>query len=106
MLLPLSAYAQTAFDKIQMEVYCINLASLEDLLKEFGEEPFVRGVSRREPMGDIPLVIFVNRQHNTWTIVEKIETNRYCVVGLGGHFQPVPSQIRDQLKKEREGENP
>lgn len=71
---------------------CFSLKETASLLNEFNEEPFVTGRSvRLNPANEAiqtAVIIFANPQTKTWTIVEKIEDQLYCVLATGTHLQP------------------
>jgi len=100
MFLPSIALAQIK-EKVLYELFCIDVSVLEATLEEFKEFPFVRGNSKREPVGMVPLVLFVNPETKSWTIVEKVEHNTYCVLAMGSGLEAVPSEIRKELNKNR-----
>lgn len=102
LFLPCITFAQLKDTKHYYEVFCLDLASLEATLNEFGEIPFTRGSSSREPLGKVPLVIFVNPKTGSWSIVEKIDTNFYCVLGIGTGFEAVPSEKKSEVYRSRE----
>lgn len=102
LFLPCVAFSQTKDQKTYYEVFCLDEASLEATLSDFGEIPFTRGISSRDPIGKVTLVIFVNPRTKSWTIVEKIDTNFYCALALGTDFQAVPSDLKSELKSSRE----
>ena len=104
MIFPLVSFAQKE-NNITYQNVCVNLNVLESTLQEFEEIPFVRGLSNRDPMGIVPLVIFVNPKTGSWSIIEKIETNRYCVLAVGDNFEAVPNNLKEELKEERKGKS-
>lgn len=96
-----TVYAQQS----NLPVYCINYNSLDSTLSEWDEIPFVRGKSFREnSSGEIrnALVLFVNANKRTWTLVEKFSDDKYCVLAAGTDFEPVPAKIIDDVINERE----
>lgn len=108
LMMPMIAFSQTTQkenEKRDYKAYCLNIQSLDNLLAEFNELPFIRGKSVRK-VGDqtfeMDLVIFVNPEKNTWTIVEKTPLNDYCVIAAGGLFGGVPEEIRNDLIKKRQ----
>lgn len=93
MMIPSLTFAQRV-EKVMIETYCVGLGSLEKALDAYGEIPFVRGLGEREPVGVVSLVVFVNPLTQTWTIVEKIGTDKYCIMAAGGNFEPVPNESK------------
>lgn len=90
LFIPSLVFAQRV-DKVMIEAYCIGLETLEKTLEEYKEISFVRGLSEREPLGVVSLVMFVNPQTQTWTMVEKIGADKYCIIATGSKFEPVPN---------------
>lgn len=73
------------------EFPCISLEQLSSILERHKEEPFLHGTSSREIAGkivSIPMVIFVNPQTKTWTLIEKYGKDIYCAAGLGRKISP------------------
>lgn len=102
LLIPSLVFAET-LEKALIETYCVDLATLDATLKEFNEVPFIRGESNRDPLGVVPFVFFVNPEKGTWTLVERVARNKYCIIGIGNKFEPVPKEIREELDKSRKG---
>ena len=48
------------------------------------------------------LVVFLNPTTGTFTIVEKAGDNLYCILAVGGGFEPVPKEIQEDVKKQQE----
>jgi hypothetical protein len=100
MFFPLVSFAQKE-NNATYQTVCVNLAVLESTLQEFEEIPFVRGLSDRDPIGIVSLVIFVNPKTGSWTIVEKIKTDQYCILAVGNNFEAVPNNLKQELQQER-----
>jgi len=87
---------------------CVGPEALSETVKNFQELPFARGLSTN--MGDaeappLSLVIFVNPETQTWTIVERVTANQYCIMAVGQKFEPVPAGIRDRVEEgQRKGQ--
>jgi hypothetical protein len=47
------------------------------------------------------LVIFANPTTGTFTIVEKAAEDLYCIIAIGGGFEPVPKEIQDEVRQEQ-----
>jgi len=93
---------EQTFDKALMEIYCVDYASLTKTIDAFGEIPFVRGQSGKQPVGMVPFVMYVNPQEGTWTFVEKIANNKYCIIAFGSNLQPVPKKVTKELEKKED----
>ena len=82
---------------------CVGPEVLTETTKNFQELPFARGLSTS--MGDaeappLSLVIFVNPETKSWTIVERVNAETYCIMAIGQKFEPVPKDIRDRADQE------
>lgn len=105
-IIPSIAYAFTNSEKqsLQMSTYqtvCLNAKDFTNLVGEFKEVPFARGISK--PVigeGVLSLVIFVNPETKTFTMAEKAAEDLYCVLAVGAEFEPVPQDIRDNVINE------
>lgn len=74
---------------------CISGEELTQLTNQYRELPFVRGVTSE---GNL-VVIFVNAQTRTFTILERHNANTYCALALGAGFEPVPKSIQDEIQE-------
>jgi hypothetical protein len=87
------------------KVECVSINSLDEILKEFDELPFVRGISNRnsgQTTIQNSLVLFVNAKTGSWSLVEKTNDGLYCFLAVGMNFEPVPSEIIDKLQNKRQ----
>jgi hypothetical protein len=98
--MPVQANTNNKKDTITFESHCLNLKELENLLLEFEEEPLLTMFSLREDKNGKSnpnnAVIFANPKTKSWTLVEKIDENKYCIIGIGGNIAPF---IEDTDKK-------
>lgn len=96
----------SAIEQVPLPVFCVNYDTLERTLDEYKEIPFVRGKSQRgtdNDPDDYVMVLFVNRETKTWTLVEQVEPDYYCVIGVGKNFEPVPAEIINDIIKRQNG---
>ena len=108
-LMPALAWAFTNSEKpslavATMQTVCLNAKDLTSLIDEFKEIPYVRGVSSPIISDGVPLslVIFVNPKDRSFTIAERADKDRYCILAVGNGFEPVPQHIQDEVKTEQE----
>ena len=102
LLIPTLVFAEpktTTYEKI-----CLNATDLTDTINSFNELPFVRGLSIpfNQQESKLSLVIFANPTTGTFTIVEKADDNLYCILSVGGGFEPVPKDIQDEVRQGQE----
>lgn len=104
MMVPLFAVPQDnkANEKIvPFPTSCMSLQNMDVLLNEFDELPLIRGKSFRD--GNYhSLVVFMNRETKSFTIVEKINDKLYCALSIGENIEPVPQEIVDSIIKQRQ----
>jgi succinyl-CoA synthetase alpha subunit len=78
------------------ELICGNEAGMAEVLEKYGEIPFATMTSSREvPIVGLtvnPLVIFVNPKTKTYTIIEQLTADVYCVVAIGENINPYVEQ--------------
>ncbi len=107
LFMPLIVFSQNKDENTtrNFQAECLKLDQLESILSEFDELPVLRGQSFRRVEGqhtENSLIIFVNSEKNTWTIVEKITKDQYCIIAVGGLFGVVSEKIRQDLIKQRQ----
>lgn len=103
-LVPSLVFANADKQSLQIATYqtvCLNSKDLTDTVDEFKEVPFVRGLSMPLLQNSAPLslVIFVNPETKSYTIVEKTGEDTYCILAVGSGFEPVPKEIQDKVRK-------
>jgi hypothetical protein len=102
-MVPALAAAQD-LTRITQDIACVDSKALTELVGEFRELPYVRGISRSldERESTRSLVIFVNPTTGSFTIAEKRAENLYCVLAIGDKFEPVPKKLQDELKQQQD----
>jgi succinyl-CoA synthetase alpha subunit len=104
LLLALVSVEARAVERATYEAVCMNHLQLAEITNTFGEIPVARGVS--VPLGKkdtvFTTVIFVNPQTNTFTIVEQVTDDRYCVIVLGTEFQPASAKIQKDFQNKND----
>jgi hypothetical protein len=76
---------------VQVDAYCVNTQSLYQIITEHGEKPMLTAISVRMIRdSEVPFatVLYVNSETKSWTLVEKIRDDVYCVVGMGDNIKP------------------
>ena len=88
LFLPALAIAQVEY--VNFETVCVSQKVLEETVAKHGEKPFVTAVGHRLS-GDRklfhPIVMFMNPDNKSWTLVEKID-NLFCIVAVGTKIEP------------------
>ena len=89
LLTSLTINAQTRL----LPVECGNLKDLTAVMVEFNEKPFAAGETVRSTNNrtivESVVIFFLNKRTKTWTVVEKISDDLYCVVSSGKNFNIV-----------------
>ena len=88
LFLPALAIAQVEY--VNFETVCVSQKVLEETVAKHGEKPFVSAVGHRLS-GDRklfhPIVMFMNPDNKSWTLVEKID-NLFCIIAVGTKIEP------------------
>ena len=89
LLISLTVNAQTRL----LPVECGNLKDLTTVMVEFNEKPFAAGETVRSTNNrtivESVVIFFLNKKTKTWTVVEKISDDLYCVISSGKNFNVV-----------------
>jgi hypothetical protein len=101
-----AAYAEESkVETVNIPVHCVEGKMLEELMDKYNELPLARGVSSRvlgEQRFDNPMVVFINPEATTFTVVEQVSETHYCVIAMGAEFQPVPQEVIEGIVNRRE----
>lgn len=71
---------------VSMPVECGSQSALSAMLKKYDEQPVMMFSSTRmvrQEVADVPAVLFVNPVTTTWSLVEQVSDDVYCVVAQG-----------------------
>lgn len=84
------SFSQTTIKTIKADCY-----PLKDIVLELGkykEAPLLMANSVR-PVGSDnqgnALIIFMNTESRTWTIIERANDEIYCIIAIGDHLSPI-----------------
>jgi hypothetical protein len=94
------AVAQDTGNEIQRKAFCMDRKDLETLVDRFSEIPLARGINVYPAPSS--LVIFVNPDTGSYSVVERVATDQYCVLGVGGSFESVPADIQKNSRQRQE----
>jgi hypothetical protein len=92
--------AQDSGTEVMRPSVCMDRASLETLTDRFDETPMARGIAVYPAPSS--MVIFINTTTGSFTVVERVATDRYCVLSVGGSFESVPTDIQKNNQQRRE----
>jgi hypothetical protein len=101
LMVPALAFAQTNNVR-KFDAYCVTADVLGQFLMEHGEEPVFRGISNRDTnngTAENPVVFYFNKQTMSWSMVERIGQNTFCVIGTGTDI----NFINDNNRQNRRG---
>lgn len=83
--------AIASVDVVHFESICVSQKVIEETLIEHGEKAFVTAVVHRlegEKKVFHPVVIFMNPHTKTWTVVERVDKNTFCIIAVGSKIEP------------------
>ena len=95
-----SAVAQDFTTEVMRSSLCMDSADLETLTDRFDETPIARGIVVYPTPSS--MVIFINVATGSFTVVERVATDRYCVISVGGSFESVPTDIQKHNQQRRD----
>lgn len=91
LFLPVSLYANEEI--VSFPVACYKDVKLVSrVISQYGEKAFVKGTSTRLTEQDVPfkneVVMFVNPETKSWTLVEITKDRDFCIIGAGDNLIP------------------
>jgi len=95
LFLPVISFAKT----YNVEVYCSNEKTVIGVLVEHGEKPMLTMNSFRDVRtGDKNRlgVLFVNPEKRTWTLIERINNDLFCIIGMGEMIKPFEDKVEEK----------
>ena len=92
--------AQDSGTEVMRPSVCMDGAGLETLTDRFDETPIARGIAVYPTPSS--MVIFINVATGSFTVVERVATDRYCVLSVGGSFESVPLDIQKESQQRRD----
>jgi hypothetical protein len=105
LLLPTLAFSQNnGIQNLKFDAQCVDARTLAVFLAEFGEKSIFRGVSSRETRNGVIeniTVFYFNRETMSWTMVERIASDTFCVIGTGTNIEFLPTD--NQTRQNRKG---
>lgn len=95
LVLPWLAQAEMLVPPVLTQnMVCVDGAKLHGTLERYGEQPSLAGIAAR--LVDTPdqvfptqVTVFINYTTKTWTFVERIGPDLWCVLAVGQHIAPV-----------------
>lgn len=87
----LSFAASDELVNLPSNLICLTEKQLESTLTEYDEVPSMTMISNRIVAGKeivSSTVLFINYQTRSWTLVEKVAKDMYCISGLGANIEP------------------
>lgn len=76
---------------INIPILCSDSAAIQKLVKEYNEVAISGGMSNRETtenkIHSSPIVLFANIETGTWTLIERIDPEVYCITATGRNFK-------------------
>jgi hypothetical protein len=93
-MIPNLVFAQEVINESRI-ISCVNKETIYKLVENFDEIPFIRALNT--PVVGMQqvtsIIIFVNPKTKSFSLVEKVEEQKYCILALGGRFEPMPAEV-------------
>lgn len=80
----LSSVAHSA--AMRLDVPCGSISEVHNILAEYNEKPMLHMASKRNETAN-SLILFVNSETKTYTLVEKVNELVYCVISTGEELE-------------------
>ena len=78
--------------KVPTELLCGTDSQFNSVLEKYGEIPFATMISMREIPGvgfrSFAMVIFVNPKTKSYTMLEQMAPDLYCIISIGENIEP------------------
>jgi len=90
LFIPALAMAEDS-EIVLFEALCVDLKTISETVKEYGELPFLTSTGHRVDGNRKkynPTFLFLNPQSRSWTMVEKVDEDNYCVIAAGTKMEP------------------
>ena len=84
-------FAQQGVQKVNFDAYCSESIIISNMLEKFGEKAFINFKSQRVFNNEtvyITAILFVNPKDSSWSWIEKIADDYYCVIATGDRMKP------------------
>lgn len=96
--------AQAQSDTTYFDAQCANGDDLNSVMARYQEQPMLGAISVRgsDPVHVmVPVVLFMNPETRTWTLVEQHAEDHYCVIAAGRGIAPFVNEAPDIEKPKR-----
>jgi hypothetical protein len=92
-----SAWAQSQV--VNIPTACTTVDALAELLVEYDETPAltmtsVRASKEQNNPTTNPTLMFINYETKSWTLIERMADNVFCIIGAGGSAAPYVKKPR------------
>ena len=100
-----------AFERVKFDAFCTDGDVMAKVLEKFGERAMLDLKSQRLLKGGTEVfdsILFSNPQKRSWTLVEKVADDVYCVVAAGAGMIPhgaTPPAKKENNKDEKPKQN-
>jgi hypothetical protein len=92
----LAACSTVAYSKeprvINIPAICLSSDAMAKLLVEFDEQPSLTMITTREGVDGKTArhqtLLFINYETKSWSLVEKLDSGEFCIVGVGEKITP------------------
>lgn len=101
-LLPTLAYPSEE-NTVEFSSYCMSEKQLTNLLQKYKEVPMFTMSSTRvlneKMIRHSPTTLFANPKEGSWTLVEKVMDELYCVIATGMGITPIRSKSDKEVSR-------
>ena len=88
---------------VKIDAYCMSEDTMSEITEKYQERPLLAMKSAREVSGkslEFITILFANSKTSSWTLVEQVTENVYCVVATGDKLMPY-SKVESGNKKQK-----
>ena len=101
-LIPSLAYPSEE-TTVEFSSYCMNEKQIKNLLQKHKEVPMFNMSSTRilneKMIRHSPTTLFANPKEGSWTLVEKVMDELYCVIATGMGITPITTKDNKEVSR-------
>ena len=91
-------------DTVKFDAYCMTTQALGKILAKYEEQPMMSMIVGREVGGqsmEFVTIMFANPRSGTWSLVERVGEDAFCVTATGTKIAPYAGDRAPQKKPQR-----
>jgi hypothetical protein len=89
-------------ETVKFDAYCMTTQALGAVLAKYEEQPMMSMLAGREVGGqsmEFVTIMFANPKSGTWSLVERVAEDAFCVTATGTKIAPYTGEQPGQQKK-------